>query len=210
MRWPIRQQLVWPLVAVAALSLAAIAAVNGYLAGRQTRARIDRQLQGVVAVLANSNFPLSDSVLRQMRELSGAELILTDKAGRPVSTSLAELPAKLSRDMTQSPPQSSAFSDSSELHGMRYFHTVAELPPRGSVVESRTLHVLFPESEYRRTWREAFLPPLAIGAALLTAVVFVANLLARRISRATSQVSGEMLRIARGDFAEARPCRITA
>jgi signal transduction histidine kinase len=203
MRWPFRQQLVWPLVVVAALSLAAIAAVNGYLAARQTQARIDRQLQGVIAVLANSNFPLSDSVLRQMRELSGAEFILTDEAGRPVSASLAELPAKLNRGMAESTPKASAFSDSLELQGTRYFHSVAELPPRGSVAESRKLHVLFPESEYRRNWREAFLPPLAIGAALLTAVVFVASLLARRISRATSQLSGEMLRIARGDFTEA-------
>jgi signal transduction histidine kinase len=203
MRWPLRQQLVWPLVAVAAASLAAICAVNGYLAAQQTRSRIDRQLQGVIAVLRNTNFPLSDSVLRQMRDLSGAEFILTDQGGRVIAASLIEPPRELTSVMMERGPQSSALNVSLELNGVRYFHSVAELAPRGQMVEPRKLHVLFPASEYRRNWREAFLPPLVIGAASLAAVVLVASLLARRISRASSQLGGEMLRIARGDFAEA-------
>lgn len=74
MRWPLRNQIMWPLLAVAIASLVAVAAINARLAADHTRRRIERQLQGVVGVLTASNFPLTDPVLRKMHNLSSTSL----------------------------------------------------------------------------------------------------------------------------------------
>ncbi len=195
-----------PLLGVAVASLAAVGAINAHLAARQTRERIERQLQGVVTVLSATNFPLTDSVLVQVRELSGAEFVVTDAAGATQTASLSRRPPLL--PMESEPAEDRGDSDDSlgsrlEVRGASYFHRVTHLPTRGGSSEDRWLHVLFPEAEYRRTWREAFLPPLVVGAVTIAAVAVVARLLGRRISLASSRLGEEVLRMARGDFSPA-------
>src|SRR6478735_801991 len=90
MRWPIRNQILLPLLAVAIISLTAVGAINTVLAGRRTREHVEQQLRQVVAELTNSSSPLPDSVLRQMRELSSADYVLIDPAGATVASTLPE------------------------------------------------------------------------------------------------------------------------
>ena len=201
MRWPLRNQIMLPLLAVAVASLAAVGAINARLADRQTRDRIERQLQDVVGVLAGSNFPLTDSVLRQMRDLSQAEFALVIPNGQVVASSFAHHPDGLPLGDAAARTDHVTLGPPVELLGQSYFHTVAELPALPRAGEARRLHVLFPESEYRRTWREAFVPSIIVGIAAVIAVAAVARLLAARISRATTRLSDEVLRLARGDFA---------
>ena len=92
MRWPLRHQIMLPLVAVAAASLLAVGAIHARLAARQTRQQIEQQLQGVVRVLTGSSFPLSDAVLRQMHDLSRAEFLLADASGRALASSFDSAP----------------------------------------------------------------------------------------------------------------------
>ena len=66
MRWPIRNQIMFPLLAVAIVSLTAVAAINAVLAERRTCTRVEQQLRQVIGVLTTSSFPLTNSVLRQM------------------------------------------------------------------------------------------------------------------------------------------------
>jgi signal transduction histidine kinase len=191
----------WPLLAVAVASLAAVGAINVGIAGRQTRERIERQLQGVVGVLAESNFPLTDAVLRQMHELSRAEFILADAKGRPVASSLAERPASTPRGVEAADLERVTLGPPQKIFGASYFHTIVELPRRPAAGTARRLHVLFPETEYRRSWREAFMPSIVVGVAAVVAVAAVARVLGGRISRATATLSQEVVRLARGDFA---------
>ncbi|MCC6492160.1 MAG: HAMP domain-containing histidine kinase [Pirellulales bacterium] len=199
MRWPLHRQIMLPLIAVALGSLTALGAINARLAARHARLRIERQLQGVVSVLADSNFPLTNRVLRQMRQLSQAEFVLADADGRPLASSDAAVEQAFA---IAAPGASRAAMPGQPLAlgGRAYLHTAAKLPARPGESHSATLHVLFPESEYRRSWREAFLPPLVIGLACVTAVTLVARLLAGRIGRASVRLSGEVLRLAGGDF----------
>lgn len=200
MRWPLRRQITIPLVAVALLSLATLGAINAVLAGRHTRERIERQLHGVINVLANSNFPLTDSVLRQMRQLSQAEFVLTDDAGIPLASSTPELRKAPAEELPVPTASEAMLGEPLRLANVSFLHTATELPPRAGG-GARILHVLFPEAEYERSWREAFLPPLLIGLACVAAVTLVARLLAGRISAATVDLGGEVLRMARGNFA---------
>jgi signal transduction histidine kinase len=63
--------------------------------------------------------------------------------------------------------------------------------------------VLFPQREYSRSWREAFWPSLSVGVVTVAAVALVARLLAGRISRVTSRLGDDVLRMAGGDFTSA-------
>ncbi|MCG8450408.1 MAG: hypothetical protein MI725_12640, partial [Pirellulales bacterium] len=79
MRIPIRYQFMLPLLAVAIASLLAVGIIHSRLVTQQTKARIEKQLHGVISVLSERSYPLTSSVLRQMGGLANAEFILTDK-----------------------------------------------------------------------------------------------------------------------------------
>ncbi|HYO24706.1 MAG TPA: HAMP domain-containing sensor histidine kinase [Lacipirellulaceae bacterium] len=200
MRWPLRNQIMAPLLAVAVASLVALAAINSQLAARQTRQRIERHLRGVVDVLRTSNFPLTAPVLVKMRELSSAEFALTDLRGQIVSSSLAEHPRRLPRGPVVTRLADVVLGEAAAIDGRDYLHTaihLANLPGEG---DDQVLHVLFPEEEYHRSWRQAFLPPLVVAIATAGLAVIVARGLAGRLSRATSRLGDEVGRLARGDF----------
>lgn len=192
-----------PLLAVAVTSLGAVGALNAWFAEHQTRDQIERQLRGVVEVLRTSNFPLTDAVLRQMRDLSSAEFILADEQDNIAATSLLNRPETLPTGAALSASDNVKLGPTVEVGGASYFHTQTRLPARSGDEGAQQLHVLFPVAEYRRTWREAFLPPLVVGVAAMGAVAIVARVIAGRLSRATARLESDVLRIARGDFTPA-------
>jgi signal transduction histidine kinase len=189
-----------PLLAVALASLLSLAALNAMIAARNTRQRIERQLQGVVGVLTESNFPLTEPVLRKMRDLSSAEFVLADQLGRPVAASFPSTPRTLPTKPTVDRLEDVAMGETLEVAGAEYFHTALELGSRTGEEESPVLHVLFPQDEYLRSLRAAFVPPMIVGVGTVAAAAAVARLLAGRISRATARLGDEVLRLARGDF----------
>lgn len=203
MRWPLRRQIMLPVLAVAVTSLGAVGALNAWFAEHQTRDQIERQLRGVVAVLRTSNFPLTNTVLRQMRDLSSAEFVLVDDEEAIAATSLPETPLALPATVGNNPPELVTLGPPVEINGAAYFHTQTRLPTRSGGRNATQLHVLFPVSEYRRTWREAFVPPLVVGVIAVGAVAIVARMIAGRLSRATARLEGDVLRIAKGDFTPA-------
>jgi signal transduction histidine kinase len=203
MRRPLRFQIMGPLLLVSLASLAAVGAFEARVAANRTRDRIEGQLRGVVAVLATSNFPLTAPVLQTMRDLSSAEFALADATSAVVATSLAQPPQRLSANGVVARVADVKLGPSLMLGGRDYFHTALALPHRAG--ERRTLHVLFPRDEYRRAWREALMPPLLVGIVAIAAVAATAQILAARISRATTRLGHEVQRLARGDFSPIEP-----
>ena len=88
MRWPIRRQIMFPLLAVAIVGLSAVGVINAVLVERRTCDQVEQQLRQVVRVLSSSSFPLTNSVLQQMRDLSGAEFVLVDDSGEAAASTL--------------------------------------------------------------------------------------------------------------------------
>jgi signal transduction histidine kinase len=200
MRWPLRNQIMGPLLAVAVASLAAVGAIHARLAANHTRERIEQQLRDVVGVLASTNFPLTEPVLRKMRDLSSAEFALSDDSGRVIAASWEGNVPQLPADDAIADSDDLALGATLSVGDREYFHTAVRLAPRNETDVSRVLHVLFPRDEYRRVWRQALLPPLAVGIAAVAAAAVAARLLAGRISRATARLGEEVQRLARGDF----------
>jgi signal transduction histidine kinase len=139
-----------------------------------------------------------------MRDLSRAELVLADASGWALASSFTSAPRLPATAMSAATDGDRlALGPPLELGGRRYFHTATALSGRPGQGDAEMLHILFPEDEYRRTWREEFLPSLAVGAATLLVAAVVARVLAGRVSRATTRLGADVLRMARGDFAPA-------
>jgi signal transduction histidine kinase len=201
MRWPLRNQIMLPLLVVAVLSIASVGGVHTWLAARHTRQRIEDQVRGVVSVLTSSRFPLTDSVLRQMKSLSGAEFVLTDAAGHALATSLPQPPPELSSGAAVTAPDQIALEQKTSITGRDYFHTAVRIAEQQPAAGERVLHILFPQDEYRASLRGAVIPPIVVGLVSLVAAAAVAHVVAGRIGRGTARLGDELTRIAGGDFA---------
>ncbi|MCO6045048.1 HAMP domain-containing histidine kinase [Aeoliella sp. ICT_H6.2] len=203
MRIPIRYQFMVPLVVVALASLAAISVVHAHLSTVRTRDRVERQLQGVAAVLTGSGFPLTEAVLQQMSDLASAEFVLTTETGNPVAASFS-VPSE-SVDWPTTTPAAERAAELSlgsviELDGSQYFHSSLELDDRRGGVSPQVLHILFPQDEFNTVWWAMFVPPLLIGLAAVVAVMLTTGLIAARINRVLQQLGREVRRLAEGDF----------
>jgi signal transduction histidine kinase len=190
-----------PVLAVAIPILTTVGVINTFLTGQRTRAHVEQQLRQVIGVLTTSSFPLTNSVLRQMRELSSADYVLNDPNGSVVASTLAN-DEPLPEQAVTSNIADVQLGPSVSVGGRWYFHTPVKLPLRSDGDRSGVLHVLFPQDEYRKAWWQAFLPSFAVAAATALVVAVVACALANRMGRSITRLRGEVLRIARGDFRE--------
>ena len=87
MRWPIRLQIMLPMLLVMLVTLVGVSALNAYFSYQQAKDQIVGQLRDAVGVLADASFPLHDDVLEKMRGLSGAEYVLAAADGSVVASS---------------------------------------------------------------------------------------------------------------------------
>ena len=201
MRWPLRYQIMLPMAAIMLLAVLVVGGLGAALGVHWTKARIESQIAEVRQLLQESNFPLSDAVLRQMRALSGAELVLADADRRVIATSGPT--ATASRAILEPSPatsQSSVPGDYVRVGDRGYFHSVMDLPESPGRREQATLHILYPEADYRRAWQTALYPSLGFVLLSLPVVMLLAMFTASRISRRISRLQDQVGRIARGDF----------
>jgi len=198
MRQPLRYQIMLPMLGLMLTALIGVSVLNAYLAAGWAKRQIEQQLGEITHTLEQSNFPLTDSVLRQMRGLSGAEFVLVDDSGNVLASSTDR------SGLDGLPPDALGQSDivlrqRITLGGTAYFHT-AERFARRSANALGVLHILYPEEGYRQAWTGAVYPPLAIGLAAVVLVVLSAIAVAARVSRPMTQLQTQVERIAQGDF----------
>ncbi len=189
-----------PMAAVMLLAVMFVEGVGAFLAVRDTESQIAEQIREVGRIAAEANFPLTSHVLRQMKALSGAELIVVDGRGIPIATSGPTASAdELSNGDARGDRTLLAGSDRVELDGHSYFHTVVST--RAAVGDgSSRLHILFPEEEYQRAWQREVFPPLGFMAVALPIVLVLSHFTASRIAARVGRLHQQVDRIADGDF----------
>ena len=199
MRWPLRNQILLPMLAVVFVVLAASTTLNVYLSVARTRSRIENQIRTVAATLSAASFPPSPTVLVQMRALSGAEFVVTDRSGTMLAASDPKgLPATPPPELSNE--QSFQLVQPVEIGAHRYFHSVVGLPNASGPYRNARLHIYYPESSYEDAWRQAAYPPLAVGAAGGALVFLLAALIAARVGGPLARLRGQVDGIADGDF----------
>src|SRR6476646_10719220 len=143
MRWPIRNQIMFPLLGVAMASLAAVGAIGALLSERRTCEHVEQQLRQVISVLSTSTFPLTDAVLRQMRDLSSAEFVLSDSTGTTIASTLPNA-GTMPKQPAVARLNDVSLGPSALVSGRWYFHTPVQLPLGAQAGRTGVLHVLFP------------------------------------------------------------------
>lgn len=200
MRWPLRNQILLPVLAASVASVVVIGGANAWIAYTAARDGAVARLRGVADVLSRSSFPLTPTVLRQMSDLTGAQFVLTPPDGQPRATSLSEAPAAMPVDALVASPEQITLRRVAEVNGTRYLHAALRMPARAGRPSDEVLHVLFPQADYRRSLWAAVAPPLVVGGLSLAAVVLAVSVIARRIGRTTARLGGEVGRLAEGDY----------
>lgn len=199
MRWPILAQV---LVPVAALMLGAVGLGTwmAYAAAeRAIRQQVEAQVRNMAGVLGDVPFPLTSSVLQQVKGLSGTEVVVIAPDGRCLST----LPS-VSETLLKAVPlekDGKAFrlsdpvliGDETFLLGGVQLHT-----SRGD--EAGLLILLYPYSRWQQALWEAVRPVLAIGALGGVLAVVLAILIAARLSSRVRDLQRRTRLIAAGDF----------
>ncbi|HEY4231873.1 MAG TPA: HAMP domain-containing protein, partial [Lacipirellulaceae bacterium] len=202
MRWPLRNQIMLPMAAVMVVTVFAVGGLGAWLAVRAAKARIESQIGEVAAIVDAASFPLTTPVLRQMKALSGAELIVVDSDGKVVASSQALGRANFAGSTQASPTVPNiAWERREQLHGKSFFHSVVALPPKLGDVAAE-LHILYPEDEYRRAWQQAVFPSLAFMAIAMPVVVLLAWLTGARLAGRVAGLQRQVERIGGGEFTQ--------
>jgi len=198
MRWPLRRQILLPIVGILLLTVAIVSALNAALASASVQTQRQRQLADVTRTLAGTNFPLTEQVLQQTRGLTGAEFVATDAAGMFVAASNPQLaPAAEARG-----PRAAAL-DAANVVGLgehNFIHAAAELDRRAAGGGQFILHVFYPEAVWREARWQAVWPPLAIGGAAVLLVAAIGFVVASHITRPIEQLRAQVGQIAEGRF----------
>jgi signal transduction histidine kinase len=200
LRWPIRNQIFVPFVAVVLLAVAAMTAVAAVLAARQREAQTLGQLQNVVETLAHTSVPYTEAVLQKMSGLSGAQFVACDTRGNVIASTLPKetaLPASFGVEAGGGDLTSLANQPTVTLGDTRYF--LARMEPRGDA-NVRELFVVYPVASWSRARWGAVLPPLAVGAGAILLSSLASGWLAQRFSRRIRLLQEQVAAIAAGDF----------
>jgi signal transduction histidine kinase len=201
MRWPLRNQVLVPMACLIVGTLAGVSAINAYLSLRHTRIQIATDLRQLAVTLSDSNFPLNDSVLRDMQGLSGAEFVLTSGRGRMLASSAQHLvTANLPDERPEVIAVDSAFGEPMVIANRQYFHVAMDVRGAGATGEESVLHILYPKEAYDEAWRVAVYPPILLGVLAVVLVVAVARGIASRVTRPLRVLQSQVDEIAEGNF----------
>jgi signal transduction histidine kinase len=199
MRWPLRYQILIPFAAVLVLAIVAVSVLSAMLATQRAERQIEGQLQGIAATLADSTFPLTDVVLRQMHGLSGADFVFVDEGEQIVATNRSmPLPVKQSSP-TIADSHQLRLGPPVEIRGERFFQMSLDIRGRGLQGPGR-LHIFYPESSWQEARTQAALPPLVVGGIALAATALLSLLIAGRLTRPILELRRQVNRIAEADF----------
>jgi len=198
MRWPVRYQILLPMVWIVLLTVAVVSALNAWLASGRVKRELEEQLADVSATLTASSFPLEANVLKQMRGLTGAEYVAVDEGGRAVAASdEALISAAEKREHVSANLDLTAVET---IEGRNFFHVALPIDRRAAGRGRLVLHVFHSEAAWQAERWQAIWPSLAIGGVSILLVAAVVSLLARQVTRPIHELQQQVGQIAQGDF----------
>jgi nitrogen fixation/metabolism regulation signal transduction histidine kinase len=134
-------------------------------------------------------------VLRQVRQLSGTELVLRDEAGRLIASS--------SDDFESAP--TGGIPEVVTIGESTYFFQRVNLDRRAGGGDRYQLELFYPERTYREARWQAIFPTLMVGGAALVLAVALASMAAARVTEPVQLLKRQTERIAAGDFNPVHP-----
>jgi len=194
---PIRDQIMWPLMGLLLVAIAANAIFSAWWMSTRNRTALEARQRQIIGVLEESSFPVTQTVIEKLRQLTGDELVVWDTAERRVvvgTLPLADLSAyEFAEDSAaeqQGPPRRQS------LGGNRYLIRVCRI--RG--FPTQRLAILTPDHSMRKASRDAIWPPLAVGLATILVSIPLTLAISASWARRIHLLEKHVETIAQGDF----------
>jgi signal transduction histidine kinase len=206
MRWPIRLQLLVPMLLVVFVAIIGSSLMSAALVAKWVRQGQEERLARVASTLtdATATFPLTELVLRQMSGLSGAQFVAFDAAGNAQAVSSSFGAADLT-SLRQLPTTRKlvGFAEGRTvlIGGVSYLAARLVVPnPGGDETAPTSLAVLYPEEQWSAVGRRAIYPLLVVAGAAVIVAMLVTAIVARRVVRPLESLRRQAAAIERGDF----------
>ncbi|QDT40248.1 Sensor protein ZraS [Gimesia alba] len=199
MRWPLRYQILIPMVGIMVCAIVSVTLLHAYLSTNQIKLQIRDQFRQIAHTLNEATFPLTAAVLNQTKGLSGADFVLVGQQGDVLSSTRSDF---IPSPVSQAPPEWNELqiSDVIQTGDASFFHSVVQIQPRGRTQGLRYLHIYYPVKEYREALSNAIYPSLLAGSIALVVVAFLATVIAARVTRPLQRLDRKVAQIAHGDF----------
>lgn len=197
MRWPIRTQLLGPLLLLL-IGVVGISTWTALASAHRARVQIEARVHRVGKSVSDGSYPLIETTLQQVADLSDADYLFvpTDEV-KPITT-LARFPEHL-------PPRQAVYQSWQELRlgppvqvdGETYLCSGLRLRRGGA---AGTLYIFYPERQLRDAQWEAIWPSLVLGGGVGVTSVALAVGVALRLSLRIRELERRTRLIAEGDF----------
>ena len=93
MKLPIRDQILWPLMGLLLIAVAANAVFSAWWMSTRNLQSLEARQSQIIGVLEESSFPLSMSVMEKLHRLTGDQIVVWDAADQRVV--VGTLPSEL-------------------------------------------------------------------------------------------------------------------
>jgi len=158
------------------------------------------RLQNLVELMTTSQFPLTTSVLENMKLLSGADFIFTQNDGGIAAQTL-DVPSTLPDfDTLKQKTKEQSTPIAIEADGMPYYYTAVDgIRDRNRTSAIGVLHILVPRKSERAVWWQASKSPLTIALLIMPLALLFSLALASQVTRPLATLNRQVHRIAEGD-----------
>lgn len=204
--WSLNRQVLLPMIGACLIAAIGLAAVSQWVAARAAAADSRARLASVSAVLADTSFPVNESVLEILRELSGLEFIVMDSGGSMRGNSRGISREAASRFLEQT--KFNAIDRTSEVTFGQ------ELNLDGQVYRAATMHrssgpdslliLLEPQSKRQAFGQQLAIMPLVTGLATLILVGAVSLVVSQRLVHRITDAQRQVQQIAQGQLQQVK------
>ncbi len=199
MRLSLRYQLLLPMLAL----LAGVGGLGFWAAvhsvRQAVRQQIEAQLGQVARTIGDAGFPFTPRVLTQLKDLTGAEFLLTTADGRRQAT-LNNPPAQVALDALPAVDwQDMRLGTAVEIDGQNYLSAKLRLK-RADSGEPELLFIFYPEGRWREALWQALWPMIYLGSLYSVVAVVLAVLFAGWLARRIGALEVQTRAIAAGNF----------
>ena len=197
MKLPIRDQILWPLLGLLLVAVAANAIFSAWWLSNRNLGALDARQRQIIGVLEESSFPISTNVMEKLRRLTGDELVVWDNAERRILVGTLPIEELMGLDFSEdSATVLNEQPQRKSIGGTTYLVRAGRI--RGA--PSQRLYILTSEDSIRKSSRDAIWPPLAVGLATILCSVPLTLLLSSSWARRIRTLEGHVKTIAQGDF----------
>lgn len=193
MRWPIRNQILLPLVLIQLLVVTGMSSLAAWWSLARVEQGIDQRLTELSRSLTAASYPLNDSVLNQLRGLTGAEFILRNSDAQVIAATGPRLTPPEIDEINL--PQTEASRVRVEHAGYMLTRVPLAGPSRGMDVL-----ILYPNHLIRAARADAVRGPLIFGVLTLALSLAAMIPVSRRMGRRMQAIERQVARVAAGDF----------